>query len=215
MHALSVSGRIVATYAGLTRGGPSQVVLTGGACQLPGLRDLAGLANFGDVAKSAWITDDGSNVFCVPMASVIHGFIYNKDIFEELGITTLPKTLDELHALHRRRSTSCDGCRRRSFIGRVAARVADARRGLQQRRKTFRRAAKAALLLKAEVIASILHAIGPREAMALHAACIQRARKLQRALLARLVRIERERHAPHVRRRADGDRALRRLLRSA
>jgi cell division protein FtsA len=28
--------------AGLTRGGPSQVVLTGGACQLPGLRDLAG-----------------------------------------------------------------------------------------------------------------------------------------------------------------------------
>ena len=66
---------------------------------LASLNDLAGLANFGDVAKSAWITDDGSNVFCVPMASVIHGFIYNKDIFEELGITTLPKTLDELHAL--------------------------------------------------------------------------------------------------------------------
>ena len=52
--------------------------------RIASLNDLAGLANFSDVAKSAWITDDGSNVFCVPMASVIHGFIYNKDIFKEL-----------------------------------------------------------------------------------------------------------------------------------
>lgn len=66
---------------------------------LASLNDLEGLANFGDVAKSAWITDDGSDVFCVPMASVIHGFIYNKDIFEELGITELPKTIEEFHAL--------------------------------------------------------------------------------------------------------------------
>ena len=63
------------------------------------LNDLAGLKNFGDVAKSAWITDDGKDVFCVPMASVIHGFIYNKDIFDKLGITTTPATLDEFHAL--------------------------------------------------------------------------------------------------------------------
>ncbi|GAB4439982.1 MAG: ABC transporter substrate-binding protein [Anaerolineae bacterium] len=53
---------------------------------LASLNDLPGLDNFGDVAKSAWITDDGSNVFCVPMASVIHGFIYNKEIFDELGL---------------------------------------------------------------------------------------------------------------------------------
>jgi raffinose/stachyose/melibiose transport system substrate-binding protein len=66
---------------------------------LTSLNDLPGLANFGDVAKSAWITDDGSDVFCVPMASVIHGFIYNKDAFEELGITTLPATRDEFFAL--------------------------------------------------------------------------------------------------------------------
>ena len=66
---------------------------------LASLNDLPGLANFGDVAKSAWITDDGSDVFCVPMASVIHGFIYNKDIFDELGITTLPTTWDEFYAL--------------------------------------------------------------------------------------------------------------------
>ncbi|MFO1540307.1 MAG: ABC transporter substrate-binding protein, partial [Chloroflexota bacterium] len=66
---------------------------------LASLNDLAGLANFGDVAKSAWITDDGSDVFCVPMASVIHGFIYNKDVFDELGITALPTNDEEFHAL--------------------------------------------------------------------------------------------------------------------
>jgi raffinose/stachyose/melibiose transport system substrate-binding protein len=66
---------------------------------LASLNDLPGLANFGDVAKSAWITDDGSDVFCVPMASVIHGFIYNRDAFDELGITELPATVDEFHAL--------------------------------------------------------------------------------------------------------------------
>ena len=32
------------------------------------LNDLPGMENFGDVAKSAWITDDGKDVFCVPMA---------------------------------------------------------------------------------------------------------------------------------------------------
>ena len=48
--------------------------------------DLDAMASFSDVAKSAWQTDDGSATFCVPMASVIHGFIYNKDAFAELGI---------------------------------------------------------------------------------------------------------------------------------
>src|SRR5437879_9672324 len=55
------------------------------------LNDLPGMSNFGPVAKSAWITDDGKTVFCVPMASVIHGFIYNADIFKQLGLTP-PKT---------------------------------------------------------------------------------------------------------------------------
>jgi raffinose/stachyose/melibiose transport system substrate-binding protein len=53
---------------------------------LASLNDLPGMGNFGDVAKSAWVTDDGSTVFCVPMASVIHGFLYNADIFNELGL---------------------------------------------------------------------------------------------------------------------------------
>jgi raffinose/stachyose/melibiose transport system substrate-binding protein len=50
------------------------------------LNDLPGMENFGDVAKSAWITDDGATVFCVPMASVIHGFFYNKEAFDKLGL---------------------------------------------------------------------------------------------------------------------------------
>src|SRR5205809_7296234 len=43
--------------------------------RLTSLNDLPGMDNFGSVAKSAWITDDGKTVFCMPTASVIHGFI--------------------------------------------------------------------------------------------------------------------------------------------
>ena len=64
---------------------------------LASLNGLAGLENFSDVAKSAWITDDGKDVFCVPMASVIHGFMYNKDIFDKLGLQE-PKTEAEFYA---------------------------------------------------------------------------------------------------------------------
>ncbi|SDK07140.1 ABC transporter substrate-binding protein [Aliiruegeria lutimaris] len=67
------------------------------AGHLVDLNDLAGMANFSDVAKSAWQTDDGAATFCVPMASVIHGFIYNKDAFEELGIEA-PATEAEFFA---------------------------------------------------------------------------------------------------------------------
>lgn len=65
---------------------------------LASLNDLPGMENFSDVAKSAWITDDGSDVFCVPMASVIHGFMYNVDVFNELGLTE-PETESEFLAL--------------------------------------------------------------------------------------------------------------------
>ncbi|CUX83246.1 MAG: ABC-type N-acetylglucosamine uptake system substrate-binding component [Roseibaca calidilacus] len=66
--------------------------------QLADLTDLDGMANYSDVAKSAWSTDDGSQQFCVPMASVIHGFIYNADAFEELGLEE-PTTVDEFFAV--------------------------------------------------------------------------------------------------------------------
>jgi raffinose/stachyose/melibiose transport system substrate-binding protein len=62
------------------------------------VNDIKGIDNFSDVAKSAWETDDGKTTFCMPMASVIHGFIYNKQIFDELKLTP-PKTMAEFHAL--------------------------------------------------------------------------------------------------------------------
>lgn len=67
------------------------------AGHLADLDDMEAMGNFSDVAKSAWQTDDASATFCVPMASVIHGFIYNADAFEELGIA-VPTTEDEFFA---------------------------------------------------------------------------------------------------------------------
>lgn len=65
---------------------------------LASLNDLPSMSGFSDVAKSAWTTDDGKTTFCVPMGSVIHGFIYNKEIFEKLGLKE-PKTEDEFYAV--------------------------------------------------------------------------------------------------------------------
>lgn len=65
--------------------------------QLADISDLEGLGNFSDLAKGAWSTDDGSETFCVPMASVIHGFIYNSEAFEALGIEE-PATEEEFFA---------------------------------------------------------------------------------------------------------------------
>ena len=67
------------------------------AGHLTNLDDLEAMSNFSDVAKSAWQSDDASATFCVPMASVIHGFIYNKDAFAELGLE-VPKTEAEFFA---------------------------------------------------------------------------------------------------------------------
>ncbi|WP_336742263.1 ABC transporter substrate-binding protein [Aureimonas altamirensis] len=54
--------------------------------KLGDLTDLPGMENFSAIAKTAWSTDDGSKTFCVPMASVLHGFMYNMDAFEQLGL---------------------------------------------------------------------------------------------------------------------------------
>ena len=64
---------------------------------LESLNSLGGLDNYPQVAKDAWSTDDGSDLFCVPMASVSHGFMYNKEIFDELGLS-IPKTESEFFA---------------------------------------------------------------------------------------------------------------------
>jgi raffinose/stachyose/melibiose transport system substrate-binding protein len=68
------------------------------AGHLVDLDDMEAMGNFSDVAKSAWQTDDGSASFCVPMASVIHGFIYNADAFAELGLE-VPETEAEFFAV--------------------------------------------------------------------------------------------------------------------
>ncbi|WP_299926975.1 ABC transporter substrate-binding protein [uncultured Pelagimonas sp.] len=67
------------------------------AGHLANLADMEAMGNFSDVAKSAWQTDDGSASFCVPMASVIHGFIYNKEAFSEVGVE-VPTTEAEFFA---------------------------------------------------------------------------------------------------------------------
>jgi raffinose/stachyose/melibiose transport system substrate-binding protein len=65
--------------------------------RLAPLNDLKGMSNFTPVARTAWSTDDGKTTFCVPMASVIHGFIYNKDLLSKAGVTP-PSTVDEFFA---------------------------------------------------------------------------------------------------------------------
>jgi raffinose/stachyose/melibiose transport system substrate-binding protein len=66
--------------------------------RLLSLNDLKGLENFTAIAKTAWSTDDGKTTFCVPMASVIHGFIYNKEAFDKAGVKP-PVTVDEFFAV--------------------------------------------------------------------------------------------------------------------
>ncbi len=64
------------------------------AGHLEDLTDVDGMENFPSFAQSAWQTDDGAVTFCLPLASVIHGFFYNKAIFSELGLQE-PKTVAE------------------------------------------------------------------------------------------------------------------------
>lgn len=68
---------------------------------LANLDDLGSLENYSDGALSAWSTDDGER-FGVPLAAVIHGFMYNTDIFAELGLeepATAQEFLDLLAAV--------------------------------------------------------------------------------------------------------------------
>lgn len=59
---------------------------------------LSGMEHYSDVAKSAWSTDDKSVTYCVPMGAVLHGFIYNKDIFDQVGVQP-PRTESEFFAV--------------------------------------------------------------------------------------------------------------------
>ena len=45
-------------------------------------------------AMVAWQTAGGQDAFCMPVASVIHGFMYNKAIFRKYDLQA-PRTVDE------------------------------------------------------------------------------------------------------------------------
>jgi raffinose/stachyose/melibiose transport system substrate-binding protein len=66
--------------------------------KLASLTGMEELKSFPDFAVAAWSTDDGKDTFCMPIASVIHGFMYNKQIFEELGLS-VPTTEAEFFAV--------------------------------------------------------------------------------------------------------------------
>ncbi|WP_428241595.1 ABC transporter substrate-binding protein [Gynuella sp.] len=63
---------------------------------LKSLQDQPGLDNFPVFAKAAW--SDQGVPYCMPIASVLHGFFYNKEIFSELSLT-VPKTEAEFFAV--------------------------------------------------------------------------------------------------------------------
>ncbi|HVO42598.1 MAG TPA: ABC transporter substrate-binding protein [Aggregatilineales bacterium] len=62
------------------------------------LSTLSGLQHFNTFARHAWSTPDGKAIFCVPIASVLHGFIYNKDYFDRHGFKE-PQTYEDFLAL--------------------------------------------------------------------------------------------------------------------
>ena len=63
--------------------------------ELGSVDDVPGMSNFSPVAKAGWSTDDGKTTYCVPVAAVLGGFIYNKDAFKKVGIAAPPQTDDD------------------------------------------------------------------------------------------------------------------------
>ncbi|MCU1509150.1 MAG: sugar transporter, substrate-binding protein [Glaciihabitans sp.] len=61
------------------------------------LKSLKSISNFTPTALAAWQGSNG-DPYCVPIASVLAGFYYNKAIFKELGLTP-PTTMAEFTAL--------------------------------------------------------------------------------------------------------------------
>jgi raffinose/stachyose/melibiose transport system substrate-binding protein len=62
------------------------------------LDNKPGMENFPASALLAWQSEDEKSTFCMPIASVIHGFLYNKRIFKKLNLQ-IPRTDAELIAV--------------------------------------------------------------------------------------------------------------------
>ncbi|MBB5633256.1 raffinose/stachyose/melibiose transport system substrate-binding protein [Cryobacterium mesophilum] len=65
------------------------------------LKGLAGLSNFDELSQSFWASSEG-DPYCVPVASVMAAFFYNKDIFKELNLqvpTTQAEFMSVLQAI--------------------------------------------------------------------------------------------------------------------
>ena len=60
------------------------------------ITEMQGMENFPSFALGPWQTDSGAQTFCLPMASVIHGFFYNKTIFSDLNLS-VPTTTTEFN----------------------------------------------------------------------------------------------------------------------
>lgn len=58
------------------------------------LNDLDGIDSFPASAQNAWLSADGTTPYCVPVASIIQGFYYNVEAFNELGLS-VPETESE------------------------------------------------------------------------------------------------------------------------
>ncbi len=65
-----------------------------GGGHLAPLNDLDGIDGFGPSALNAWLSADGLTPYCVPIASIIQGFFYNVDAFNDLGLS-VPATETE------------------------------------------------------------------------------------------------------------------------
>jgi raffinose/stachyose/melibiose transport system substrate-binding protein len=65
------------------------------------LTDMTGmkeLEHFSNLTKSAWSTADGKTNYAIPVASVMHGFMYNKTAFDELKLQP-PETVADFMAV--------------------------------------------------------------------------------------------------------------------
>ncbi len=56
------------------------------------------LAPLAASARLPWSSDDGQHTYCLPLAFVTHGYLYNTEIFNTLGLS-VPRTHNELKAV--------------------------------------------------------------------------------------------------------------------